>query len=543
MKNNYDAMPTVLDENGQERRLLFKVSSLTKYFPVKRKAFSRKRDYVHANEAISLNIYEGETLGLVGESGCGKSTFGRTLLQIYPATAGSILYYGATLADVDAKYVYDTIKSIPSKFAGLAAATDELQEMLEKLDQMKREETSADELAAFQNKVLDKSREYEDHYADMVRIAGGLLLADNLNQLSELLRQAYVADVDYCKVKNAIQRYVLQSEVNPSIKESNAAEIKKLEPRLKELDAKREAAYAKLDDLRESVKDKPGYDKLQEGYDPGVNLSKLSRDEMRPLRQEMQIIFQDPYSSLDTRMTLGNIIGEGVIAHDIFPNNKSKEYNDYIRQIMQECGLAPYFIHRYPHQFSGGQRQRIGISRALAVQPRFVVCDEAVSALDVSIQSQVINLLSDLKAQRQLTYLFITHDLSVVKYISDRIAVMYLGQLAELTSSDELFRNPLHPYSQALLRAIPRADVESGAQDLAILAGDVPSAVHPPKGCRFHTRCEYCREECSKFEPALHEVEPGHFVACHLMNMPQEEREAFMLERDKAESERQKTAI
>ena len=207
---------------------------------------------------------------------------------------------------------------------------------------------------------------------------------------------------------------------------------------------------------------------------------------------------------------------------------------------MEKCGLAPYFLHRYPHQFSGGQRQRIGIARALALKPSFIVCDEAVSALDVSIQSQIINLLQDLKDQNNLTYLFITHDLSVVKYISDRIGVMYLGVMVELTDSEKIFENPLHPYTKALLQAIPRTDVDQG-QELAVIEGDIPSAVKPPKGCRFHTRCEYAMDICAHFEPELKDVGEGHFVACHLMDVSEEEKQkAFeknMAERAKLDEE------
>ena len=234
---------------------------------------------------------------------------------------------------------------------------------------------------------------------------------------------------------------------------------------------------------------------------------------MRKLRRDLQLIFQDPYSSLNPRMSVGQIIGEGLFSHNYFKKN-SPRMQDEILRIMDMCGLAPYFVHRYPHQFSGGQRQRIGIARSLAMNPKFVVCDEAVSALDVSIQSQIINLLSDLKEQQNLTYMFITHDLSVVKYISDRIGVMYLGNVVELAESQELFDHPLHPYTEALLGAIPTTDVNQ-SRELQILEGDIPSPVDPPKGCKFHTRCQYCTEICQKVTPEWEEVRPNHFVACH----------------------------
>ena len=234
---------------------------------------------------------------------------------------------------------------------------------------------------------------------------------------------------------------------------------------------------------------------------------------MRQLRRDMQLIFQDPYSSLNPRMSVGQIISEGMVAHKMV-RNKGERMQEKVLKVMDDCGLAGYFLHRFPHQFSGGQRQRIGIARALATNPKFVVCDEAVSALDVSIQAQIINLLQDLKEQQDLTYLFITHDLSVVKYISDRIGVMYLGNMVELADSQEIFDNPVHPYTEALLNAIPTT-VDESHRELQVLEGDIPSPVNPPKGCKFHTRCANCTEICKQVVPAWEEVSPNHFVACH----------------------------
>ena len=225
-----------------------------------------------------------------------------------------------------------------------------------------------------------------------------------------------------------------------------------------------------------------------------IDLKSLSKEEMRVLRKDLQLIFQDPYSSLNPRMTVGQIIGEGLVSHGVFKRG-DPAMRDYIFQVMERCGLATYMFGRYPHQFSGGQRQRIGIARSLALNPSFVVCDEAVSALDVSIQSQILNLLSDLKEKQNLTYLFITHDLSVVKYISDRIGVMYLGNMVELAPTEELFANTLHPYTEALLSAIPVVD-EDDKRERILLEGDIPSPVNPPSGCKFHTRCRYCQQKC-----------------------------------------------
>lgn len=251
-----------------------------------------------------------------------------------------------------------------------------------------------------------------------------------------------------------------------------------------------------------------------EVYYKGKSVYGLSKEEMRKLRTEMQIVFQDPYSSLNPRMTVHEIVGEALIEHGIV--NKGKECVERVQEIITKCGLAPYHIRRYPHEFSGGQRQRIGIARALAMNPKFVVCDEPVSALDVSIQSQVINLLMDLQEEYGLTYLFISHDLSVVKHISDRIGVMYLGSMVELAEKEELYANPLHPYTQALLSAIPLPDPKSRRKRI-VLTGDIPSPANPPTGCKFHTRCPYATEECKKVQPEFKEVSPGHSVACHLV--------------------------
>jgi peptide/nickel transport system ATP-binding protein len=225
------------------------------------------------------------------------------------------------------------------------------------------------------------------------------------------------------------------------------------------------------------------------------------------------LIFQDPYSSLNPRLTVGQIISEGLYAHKMFLKN-DKSIQDYVIDTMNKCGLAPYFLHRYPHQFSGGQRQRIGIARSVALSPKFIVCDEAVSALDVSIQSQIINLLLDLKKKEDLTYLFISHDLSVIKYISDRVGVMYLGNIVELAETEELYTRPMHPYTEALLSAIPTTDVEDDRK-IEILEGDIPSPIKPPSGCKFHTRCKYATEICEKVIPIFEEARLGHFVACH----------------------------
>ncbi len=244
----------------------------------------------------------------------------------------------------------------------------------------------------------------------------------------------------------------------------------------------------------------------------GQEIYDLSNKELRDLRTKMQIIFQDPFSSLSPRLPVGEIIGEAVKEHGLV---SKAEYDDYVDHVMDECGLQPFHKTRYPHEFSGGQRQRICIARALALNPEFVVCDEPVSALDVSIQAQIINLLNKLQEERNLSYLFISHDLSVVEHISDTVGVMYLGNLVEYGPTANIFKNPLHPYTKALFSAIPIPDPKS-KMNRVILEGSIPSPANPPEGCKFHTRCKYCTERCKCEAPVQREVEPGHYVVCHL---------------------------
>jgi oligopeptide/dipeptide ABC transporter ATP-binding protein len=241
-----------------------------------------------------------------------------------------------------------------------------------------------------------------------------------------------------------------------------------------------------------------------------TDVFKLKGNDLKVMRRNMQIIFQDPYASLDPRMPIGESVMEGLKIHNI---GTQRERFELAIQTLRKVGLEDYHARRYPHEFSGGQRQRIGIARALALQPKFIICDEPVSALDVSIQSQVLNILKDLQEEFKLTYLFIAHNLSVVEHISDRVAVMYLGKMVELTARDELFQNPLHPYTQALMSAIPVADPKMKRERI-ILKGDVPSPLNPPKGCRFHPRCPVAFDHCSVEEPPFKEVSPGHWAAC-----------------------------
>jgi peptide/nickel transport system ATP-binding protein/oligopeptide transport system ATP-binding protein len=316
---------------------LVQVKDLVKYFPIKGGLLQKTVAHVKAVDGVSFSVKKGETLGLVGESGCGKTTVGRTILRLTPATSGSVVFEGR-------------------------------------------------------------------------------------------------------------------------------------------------------------------------------DVFKVNDSQLKALRKDMQIIFQDPYSSLDPRMPVGESVGEGLLVHGM---RDSKKRNEVVIEMLKKVGLEDYHARRYPHEFSGGQRQRIGIARALALQPKFIVCDEPVSALDVSIQSQVLNILKDLQGEFGLTYLFIAHNLSVVEHISDRVGVMYLGKMVELTDRETLFRDPLHPYTKALLSAIPMPD-PTLKRERMILQGDVPSPVNPPSGCRFHTRCPFAVDICKQVEPPLEELKPGHLAACHV---------------------------
>lgn len=332
----------VTPEELENKDNLLIVKDLKKYFPVKKGTFSQKKIYVKAVDGVSFTIKRGTTMGLVGESGCGKSTTGRTLLRLQEKSGGEVYFNGQEIFELDKK-------------------------------------------------------------------------------------------------------------------------------------------------------------------------------ELRKLRPNIQIVFQDPFSSLSPRLPVGEIIGEGVREHGIVP---PEEFDDYITRIMKACGLQEYHKDRYPHEFSGGQRQRICIARALALNPDFIVCDEPVSALDVSIQAQIINLLKKLQKEFDLTYLFISHDLSVVEHISDTVGVMYLGTMVEYADTQKLYSQPLHPYTKALFSAIPVPDPDYKMERI-ILEGSIPSPANPPSGCKFHTRCKECMEKCKYVTPEYREVEERHFTACHLYNTPE----------------------
>ena len=506
---------------SNEKKVLLRISNLKQWFPLKQHGL-----FVKANDGITLDIYQGETFGLVGESGCGKSTLGRTLLQLYRQTDGRTMYYGRTLDEVAPKYVEKTLKTLEKRRTQWRAFEQHRDAVRKEYDAMPDGEAKYKKW----NDVAKAEKDANDALLDMANLIGGFVAVKDLTKPTEVFLKEYSLSSKRLGISQKLAAAQLDlddaefasQKAQKEGKGGNAAKVEKLRGNVKaikvQLDAVDDeirAVRKTLDELRAPYQNDAEFQKYEALRDEGIDLARLKYNEIRKLRSDLQMIFQDPYSSLNPRMTVGQIIGEGMLAHKFFKRN-DKRMQAEILKVMDDAGLAPYFLHRYPHQFSGGQRQRIGIARSLAVKPKFVVCDEAVSALDVSIQSQIINLLKDLKERQNLTYLFITHDLSVVKYISDRIGVMYLGNMVELAPAQELFDHPAHPYTEALMAAIPTTDIET-EKELRILEGDIPSPVNPPSGCKFHTRCAYCTEICKHAVPEWREIAPDHFVACHHM--------------------------
>lgn len=501
---------------------LLSITNLKKYFPVAKSSLFAKQMYVRANEDISIDIYEGETFGLVGESGCGKSTLGRVLLQLYEQTAGSTMYYGRTLEEVAPHYVLDTLSKAEKYIDRYHKAEAAAQEMTKKCNELGDAATFFD----IQNKnlALCDAKTALDYCA---KILGGFMVRDT-RKGADLLASKYKLTFQAASIAAKVEDVALEIEMQEGLLEDNSEKAQIIKEKIAKLEKKQDGLLAEQKMLLDSAAEiekkiaevKSAYANDQEFMqyeamlDDGVDLKRLKYSEMRHLRKDLQIIFQDPYSSLNPRMTVGRIIEEGLVTHKFYKAG-SKKMQNYVFDVMDSCGLQKYMYNRYPHQFSGGQRQRICIARSLAVKPKFVVCDECVSALDVSIQSQIINLLQELKEKEKLTYLFISHNLSVVRYISDRIGVMYLGNMVEVAETNEMFSDPRHPYTIALLSSIPTTDPDSLTKERIILEGNIPSPIKPPSGCKFHTRCFMACDKCKVVPPALTEVKPGHYVACH----------------------------
>ena len=512
----------------EDKKPLISIRNLKQYFPVR----GKRGLFVKANDGVNLDIYENETLGIVGESGCGKSTLGRTLLQLYKQTDGETIYYGRDIDDMVPRYVLDIYHNLEKRVRTTKAHVAKAETVEAEYQKLKAAEKLKEggyskEYYARRTERDEIKRHANLEYLAMVRLVGGFYIVDpkEYPAITQALEAHFYASRELNKVNRVITKLtaklndaeydVEKNGASPANRDALKAKLDSLTgPETERCKLAKEKTQAAIDAIRAKFADDPEFQKYEAMRDDGIDLTRLTYEEMRYIRRDLQLIFQDPYSSLNPRLTVGQIISEGPITHKNFLSNNER-MQDYTMEIMEDCGLAGYMVHRYPHQFSGGQRQRIGIARALSVDPRFVVCDEAVSALDVSIQSQIINLLQVLKEEHNLTYMFISHDLSVVKYISDRIAVMYLGNIVELATSEALFANPLHPYTEALLSAIPTTDDPATRPEVILIEGDIPSPVNPPKGCKFNTRCRECMEVCRHVVPEWREHSPGHFVACH----------------------------
>ncbi len=522
--------------SGQRKKLL-ELRKLKKYFPVRRGVA------IKAVEDVTFSIYEGEKFGVVGESGCGKSTLGRVILQLYPQTSGACIYYGQTRDEMCPQYLAKEVARITDyqrkatefyqKSLVLQKKADALRVEADALSAMgtdrevKKEARLQKRLSELEFQAHELRKDASRQLREGSRTVGSLILCKDLPKVQELFTQAQKETVAASAAIKKYREYEKQAAEAEVAGKPDPALRDRMEAAKREAVAHRDTAHGlrqkAFDDYRgkdilpitERTQDPAYQDKLDRNYETGINLGKLTREEMRELRREMQMIFQDPAASLDPRQTVGKSIEEVFVINTDLPAQVRKEKT---MELLEKVGLKREHYWSYPNTLSGGQKQRVGIARAIALDTKFVVLDESVSALDVSVQAQILQLLGELSAEKHLTYFFITHDLGVVKHFCDRILVMYLGNVCELAESAALFHNPLHPYTQSLLAAVPRLRVGKEHSTESVLEGDVPSAMNPPKGCPFHTRCSQCMEICGKERPPVVEAEPGHFVACHLFD-------------------------
>ena len=522
--------------SGQRKKLL-ELRKLKKYFPVRRGVA------IKAVEDVTFSIYEGEKFGVVGESGCGKSTLGRVILQLYPQTSGACIYYGQTRDEMCPQYLAKEVARITDyqrkatefyqKSLVLQKKADALRVEADALSAMgtdrevKKEARLQKRLSELEFQAHELRKDASRQLREGSRTVGSLILCKDLPKVQELFTQAQKETVAASAAIKKYREYEKQAAEAEVAGKPDPALRDRMEAAKREAVAHRDTAHGlrqkAFDDYRgkdilpitERTQDPAYQDKLDRNYETGINLGKLTREEMRELRREMQMIFQDPAASLDPRQTVGKSIEEVFVINTDLPAQVRKEK---IMELLEKVGLKREHYWSYPNTLSGGQKQRVGIARAIALDTKFVVLDESVSALDVSVQAQILQLLGELSAEKHLTYFFITHDLGVVKHFCDRILVMYLGNVCELAESAALFHNPLHPYTQSLLAAVPRLRVGEEHSTESVLEGGVPSAMNPPKGWPFHTRGSQCMEICGKERPPVVEAEPGHFVACHLFD-------------------------
>jgi oligopeptide/dipeptide ABC transporter ATP-binding protein len=525
----------IVSQNGKEDLIV--VENLVKYFPVRGGLLQRIQAWVKAVDGVSFTIKKGETLGLVGESGCGKTTVGRTILGLIPHNAGAVHFEGqdvlATFASEKERgiqrNVWTTILTASLFLLGPLLSANIFQDpgtAISATLPLFILIALAFVFVGLWSGVIAPERgaaikAYFLHNTPIwaVGVVLGLVWFNGAIVLLEALDPLFRAGLVLI-VLLAIGAFELTVRKEGD-NESQPAATSGIRPR-------RVIARAMGYGLAEIL----GYAisgilltvsgtllappviaaviLIVVGWAVHRHYGKIIDERAKKLRREMQIVFQDPYSSLDPRVPVGDSIGEGLLVHGV--GNSSERYRTVL-ETLDKVGMKEFHARRYPHEFSGGQRQRIGIARALALGPKFIVCDEPVSALDVSIQAQVLNILKDLQRELGFSYLFIAHNLSVVEHISDRVAVMYLGKVVELADRQELFKNPLHPYTQALMSAIPVPD-PTLKRERTILKGDVPSPVNPPSGCRFHPRCPVVMDHCSQEEPEFKDIGDGHFAAC-----------------------------
>ena len=520
-----------------ENNKILEVKGLKKYFPIKKDMFGRPLVNLRAVDDVTFELAAGKTIGVVGESGCGKTTLGRTILQLYDTTGGKTLYYGHKVEELLPQYYVKGIKSLPTykrKYNNLKAKLEILAKELNNYNELVNSELT---IKSYKNLLLnvesdiknlsEEEKDYKNKLDNLVQhlnqiitvldeassTTGGAILS-NVNVGSTLYLKKINKENEYYKVcnkRNELNKK-LSSNCSNEEKVNYQALINNIEDEINLIISELNKINEELNDFKKEINKTPLFLELESNLESGLNLAKLTKPEMRKLRTEIQLIFQDPYSSLPPRMTIGQILTEPVQVHKIVEKDKISEH---VHKVMKMCGLQPQYYDRYPHEFSGGQRQRICIARALVVNPKLVICDEPVSALDVSIQAQIINLLKELQNNLGLTYMFISHDLSVVKYITDSIIVMYLGNMMEIGDTKDIFQNPLHPYTQALFSAVPVPDPDAKMNRI-ILKGDIPSPANPPKGCKFHTRCEKCMGVCKLKTPKFIQYDENHLVACHL---------------------------
>ena len=517
----------------KERTPLIEARKIKKYFRVNR------NQELKALDDISFVLNRGDKFAVVGESGCGKSTLGKVLLRLHDASSGAMIYYGKTLSDLNPAYVMDEVKKLPGYQKKAHEYYEASMKMEEKLNKLKKELAGVDpegtksesrkhqalekEIWKIEFDIKEARKNSSRQLREGAKTCGSLILVKEIEEVRDLYIQAANGLEKVFLLKEKLRK---EEELCMGQKEELA--LKRCQENISQF--KKEILEAKKTgnsylEKAESYKGKnvlPVHERAQfthyqERLDrhkiDSIDLTKLTKKEMRMQRRDMQMIFQDPAASLDPRMTMGKIIEEGLVIH----TNYDKDQRTQIAlDLLVKVGLKEAYYDSYPNTLSGGQKQRVGIAKALALKPDFMILDESVSALDVSVQAQILKLLEKLHEEMDLTYLFITHDLGVVKHFCDRIMVMYLGYNFEYGSAAKIFKNPLHPYTESLLASVPRLRKKGAEVEEEVIRGEIPSPINTPSGCSFHTRCPKAMAICKELKPKLQLMDEDHAVACHL---------------------------